>query len=136
VLSVPSFAQAVLVIFQLLTADDWPIVMQCASHDLHVCIQVHAALGDGLQPHLACPLRHSSLHADAFDGTKGSYLSVVFFVLVTMLGMYIVLSLFVSILLERFGDQDAHKFEMEEQGEQVTAAPSTLFCFSRARLRS
>ncbi len=78
---------------------------------------------------LCIPLRHSSLHADAFDGTKGSYLSVVFFVLVTMLGMYIVLSLFVSILLERFGDQDAHKFEMEEQGEQVTAAPSTLFCF-------
>jgi hypothetical protein len=59
--------------------------------------------------------------AVAFDGTNGSYLSVVFFVVVTMLGMYIVLSLFVSILLERFAGQDLHKFEMEEQMAQVRA---------------
>ena len=61
--------------------------------------------------------------ADAYQGTKGSYLSIVFFVLVALLGMYIVLSLFVSILLERFAGQDAHKFEMENQTEEVGAAP-------------
>jgi hypothetical protein len=42
-------------------------------------------------------------------------------VVVTMLGMYIVLSLFVSILLERFAGQDLHKFDMEEQMAQVRA---------------
>ena len=44
--------------------------------------------------------------------------------------MYVVMALFVAILLERFGDQDDNKFEMENQMDEVSAAgPGRIFAY-------
>ena len=55
----------------------------------------------------------------AYVGTNGNYLSVVFFVGVALFGIYIVLSLFMAILLERFKGRDSHELDLEPQGEEV-----------------
>ena len=57
---------------------------------------------------------------DAFLGTNGNYAVFIYSVIVVVLGMYVVLTLFVAILLERFADQDDFKFELENQTEKVT----------------
>ncbi len=43
--------------------------------------------------------------AAAYKGTNGSYGSIAYFLLLSLLGMYVVLSLFVSILVEGFAAQ-------------------------------
>ncbi len=66
--------------------------------------------------------------SDAFLGTGGSYGSIVFSVVVVLLGMYIVLALFVAILLEGFSDQDDDKFDMEDQVETVWLSGLRVRC--------
>jgi hypothetical protein len=61
----------------------------------------------------------SRRHTAAYVGTNGNYLSVVFFVGVALFGIYIVLSLFMAILLERFKGRDSHELDLEAQGEEV-----------------
>ncbi len=55
----------------------------------------------------------------AWEGTNGSYLVIVYFVVLTLIGMYIIMSLFIAILLERFSGQDDTKFDMEDQTAEV-----------------
>lgn len=73
-----NLGMSILSVFQILTGDDWPLMMH-----------------------------------DARTGT-GTTWSVVYFIIVTMFGMYIVVSLFVAILLERFALQDEDKFQQED----------------------
>ena len=60
--------------------------------------------------------------ADAFKGTNGNYAVFIYSVFVCVVGMYVVMTLFVAILLERFADQDDNKFELENQTEEVRRA--------------
>ena len=54
----------------------------------------------------------------------------IYSVFVCVVGMYVVMALFVAILLERFGDQDDNKFEMENQMDEVSAAgPGRIFAY-------
>lgn len=46
-------------------------------------------------------------------------MSILYFVFATLLGMYIIMTLFIVILLERFADQDDTKFEMEDLCDKV-----------------
>jgi len=41
----------------------------------------------------------------AYFYTHGSYLSIVYFIVVTLIGTYIIMTLFIVILLERFAGQ-------------------------------
>jgi hypothetical protein len=50
-----------------------------------------------------------------YEATGHSYLSLVYFIIVTVMGMYIIMSLFIAILLEKFACQDTAKFELEDQ---------------------
>ncbi len=50
-----------------------------------------------------------------YEATGHSYLSLVYFIIVTVMGMYIIMSLFIAILLEKFACQDNSKFELEDQ---------------------
>ena len=56
---------------------------------------------------------------DAFLGTNGNYGVFVFSIAVCVLGLYVMLSLFVAILLERFSGQDEDKFHMEDLTDRV-----------------
>jgi hypothetical protein len=58
-----------------------------------------------LSPPLLSSL-HTTHRAATYAGTDGSVGAIFYFVVVSVLGMYIVLSLFVSILLEQFAAQD------------------------------
>ena len=44
--------------------------------------------------------------SDGFLYTNGSYLSILYFIVVTIIGTYIIMTLFIVILLERFAGQD------------------------------
>ena len=60
--------------------------------------------------------------AATFASTN-SYGSVIYFVVVVVLGMYVVLSMFIVILLDRFSGQDESKFEMEDLTDKVHCFP-------------
>ena len=57
--------------------------------------------------------------ADAFRGTDGNYGVFAFSVTIVVLGMYVVLTLFVAILLERFAGQDDDRFDKDAQTAEV-----------------
>jgi hypothetical protein len=57
-----------------------------------------------------------------YEATGHSYLSLLYFIIVTVMGMYIIMSLFIAILLEKFACQDDAKFELEDQYAGVSVA--------------
>ena len=58
--------------------------------------------------HYTAALLRPCQNAPPSDGYKytGSYLTVLYFLVVATLGSYVIMTLFIVILLERFADQD------------------------------
>ncbi len=63
-------------------------------------------------------------------GTGGSAASLLYFVVVSVLGMYIVLSLFVSILLEQFAVQDDSEGSANSE-DLVSQVECPIACWAR-----
>ena len=58
--------------------------------------------------------------------TNNSVLTIIYFVVVVIFGTYIIMTLFVAILLERFAGQDDAKFELEDMAEKVRSGGLVL----------
>ena len=71
-------------VMKILTADDWPPLMQ-----------------------------------ETYYATDNSILTLLYFVIVVVLGLYIIMTLFIAILLERFAGQDEAKYVLEDLTEKV-----------------
>ncbi len=102
--------QATLTVFQILTADDWPLVMHGAwwcgtARVLRLLVAVS---------------RHASYRrAATYKATGSSVASLLYFVLVTLIGMYIIMSLFIAIILEKFACQDDFANDLQEHYAEV-----------------
>jgi hypothetical protein len=76
------------------------------------------------------PYQHRDVAPDVYRGTGNSKASILYFIVVTLLGMYIIMSLFIAILLEKFACQDDMKFEIDEEVESVSSAGTVRVCVS------
>jgi hypothetical protein len=104
---------------QILTGDDWPAMLfsTCENvHSVHVVGRMHhwgvRGAGSGRvwvvweAKFVRIPIPSFSHCTDAYRYTNGSYLSILYFIVVTIIDTYILLTLFIVILLERFAEQD------------------------------
>ena len=66
------------------------------------------------------------LMQETYYATDNSILTLLYFVIVVVLGMYIIMTLFIAILLERFAGQDDAKFELEDLADKVCAVRCAL----------
>jgi hypothetical protein len=72
------------------------------------------------------------------DGYKytGSYLTILYFIMVTTIGTYIIMTLFIVILLERFAGQDDSTYKSYQHCPHVVSVPRSPLSFCGVDLSS